>query len=320
LKEKELIEIQKQEKREEGERERRRKLEEEKKKNKQRELFEEWYKNFEKEKQWQYWDSNWLEFQKYEDCLKRKEKGKSNQGVSSMMKPFPCVQISLEWLNRKKGVIVDGLVDGDAPGLFIDQGFVQMHRIRIKKSEIGDVRRVEMHMFFKGHHEKVTMTVCELEKADVMLGRGWMRYHHPEIDIEKGEIKFTRCPAWCGEERQLVRSPLRKMRKRQLSNEDVLGPKGSTVQQNMPEMEGIVDEIEVEDQMKLESKIVPENNEEDIKREEDELFERWKKTGERDERIRERIEVFKEDWLTGEEGIIERDDEMKSNQDLQRED
>ena len=51
LKEKELIEIQKQEKKEEEERERRRKLEEEKKESEQRELFDEWYKNFEKEKQ-----------------------------------------------------------------------------------------------------------------------------------------------------------------------------------------------------------------------------------------------------------------------------
>ena len=92
------------------------------------------------------------------------------------------------------------------------------------------------------------------------------------------------------------------------------------VQQKMPETEGITNEMEIEDQMKLEAKIVPKINEEDVKREEDELFERWKKTGERDERIKEWIEAFEEDWLVGEERVIERDDEMRSNQDLQRED
>ena len=65
---------------------------------------------------------------------------------------------------------------------------------------------------------------------------------------------------------------------------------------------------------------MPEINGEDVKREEDKLFEKWKRTGERDERIREQIEAFEEDWLVGEEGVIERDDKMRSNQDLQRED
>ena len=71
----------------------RRKLEEEKKESEQRELFEEWYKNFEKEKQQMYWDSNWIEFWKYEDRLKRSEKRKSDQRVTSMVKPLPHIQI-----------------------------------------------------------------------------------------------------------------------------------------------------------------------------------------------------------------------------------
>ena len=129
-----------------------------------------------------------------------------------MIKPLLHVQIGLEWLNWRKGVVADGLIDEDAPGLFIDYRFVQTHGMKMKKSEIRDVRKMEMHMFFKGHHKKVTMTVCELGKADVMLGREWMRYYHPEIDLERGEIKFTKCPMWCGEERELARSPLRKMR------------------------------------------------------------------------------------------------------------
>ena len=128
-----------------------------------------------------------MEFRKYEDKLRRGQKLKIDQGVTGIVKPLQHMQISLEWLNWRKGVIADELIDRDAPGLFIDYGFVQTHGIKMWKSEIGDVKRVEMHMFFKGHHKKVTMTMCKLGKADVMLERGWMRYHHPKIDLEKGE-------------------------------------------------------------------------------------------------------------------------------------
>ena len=259
-----------------------------------------------------YQDSDWLEFWKYEDQLRKSEKGKTDQGVTGTVKPLLHVQIGLEWLNQRKGVVADGLIDEDALSLFIDYGFIQTHGIKMKKSEIRDVRKVEMHMFFKRHHKKVTMTVCELGKADIILGRGWMRYHHPEIDLRKGEIKFTRCPTWSGEERELARLLLRKMRsqKRQLPNEDVSGPKESTVQQRMPETEDITDEMEIESQINLKAMIMPEINEEDVKRKEDELFERWRKTGERDERIKEQIKTFEEDWLTDEEGIVKVDDEM----------
>jgi len=112
-KEKELIEIQKQEKKEKEEKEKRRKLEEEKKESEWRELFEEWYRNFEKEKQQQYQDSNWIKFQKYEDRLRKSEEGKTDQGVTSMVKPLLHVQVGLEWLNWRKGVVADGLIDED---------------------------------------------------------------------------------------------------------------------------------------------------------------------------------------------------------------
>ena len=104
----------------------------------------------------------------------------------------------------------------------------------------------------------------------------------------------------------MARLPLRKMKskEKQLPNGNIVGPKQDTVQQNMPEMEGIIDKMEIEDQMKSEARIVPKINEED------KLFERWKKTRERDERIQEQIEAFEKDWLVGEEGIVKIDDEM----------
>ena len=40
--------------------------------------------------------------------------------------------------------------------------------------------------------------VCNLGRTDVILGMPWLAAHNPEIDWEKGEVKMTRCPPWCG--------------------------------------------------------------------------------------------------------------------------
>jgi len=57
---------------------------------------------------------------------------------------------------------------------------------------------VEVNMFYKGHVERVRMDVCELGKTDVILGMPWLAAHNPEIDLEKGEVRMTRCPPLCG--------------------------------------------------------------------------------------------------------------------------
>jgi len=42
--------------------------------------------------------------------------------------------------------------------------------------------------------------VCNLGRTDVILGMPWLAAHNPEIDWEKGEVKMTRCPPWCGKD------------------------------------------------------------------------------------------------------------------------
>ena len=42
--------------------------------------------------------------------------------------------------------------------------------------------------------------VCNLGRTDVILGMPWLAAHNPEIDWEKGEVKITRCPPWCGKD------------------------------------------------------------------------------------------------------------------------
>ena len=56
---------------------------------------------------------------------------------------------------------------------------------------------IECNMYFKGHVERIRVDVCKLEKTKVILDMLWLAAHNPEIDWEKGEVKITRCPPWC---------------------------------------------------------------------------------------------------------------------------
>jgi len=40
--------------------------------------------------------------------------------------------------------------------------------------------------------------VCNLGRTEVILSMPWLTVHNLEIDWEKGEVKLTRCPPWCG--------------------------------------------------------------------------------------------------------------------------
>ena len=40
--------------------------------------------------------------------------------------------------------------------------------------------------------------MCNSGRIDVILGMPWLAAYNPEIDWEKGEVKMTRCPPWCG--------------------------------------------------------------------------------------------------------------------------
>ena len=57
-----------------------------------------------------------------------------------------------------------------------------------------------INIYFKGHKERVIMDVCNLGKADLILGMPWLSQHNPEIDWETGEVKIMRCPKTCGNE------------------------------------------------------------------------------------------------------------------------
>ena len=60
------------------------------------------------------------------------------------------------------------------------------------------MHKVEAKIYFKGHMEKVYLDVCNLGKADMILGMLWLSQHNPEINWETGEVKMTRCLKMCG--------------------------------------------------------------------------------------------------------------------------
>ena len=49
------------------------------------------------------------------------------------------------------------------------------------------------------------------------MGMPWLAAHNPEIDWEKGEVKMTKCPPWCGKDNRSkeVRERQEKVRRRE---------------------------------------------------------------------------------------------------------
>jgi len=42
------------------------------------------------------------------------------------------------------------------------------------------------------------MDICKLGKTEIILGMPWLAAHNPEINLETGEVKMTRCPPLYG--------------------------------------------------------------------------------------------------------------------------
>jgi len=71
---------------------------------------------------------------------------------------------------------------------------------------------VKCNMYFERHMERIRINVCKLGRTKVILGMPWLAAHNPEINWEKGKVKMSRCPPWCGrskekkKERQRIRT------------------------------------------------------------------------------------------------------------------
>jgi len=147
-----------------------------------------------------------------------KKKAKAGERVvRCMMRPLREVwmRIGLEKTDTHEGVTVKVLLDNGATGMFVDKKFAEEHGFRMDKLEkpliVMNVdgsnnsggrimHEVECNVYYRGHQERMKFDVCNLGRTDVILGMPWLAAHNPEIDWEKGEVKMTRCPPWCGKD------------------------------------------------------------------------------------------------------------------------
>ena len=59
---------------------------------------------------------------------------------------------------------------------------------------------LECNGFYREHHERLRMDVCNLGRMKMILDMPWLAAHNPEINWESGEVRMSRCPPWCGKQ------------------------------------------------------------------------------------------------------------------------
>jgi len=127
------------------------------------------------------------------------------------------MKVGMEKLDMHEEVTVKALLDSGAMGIFMDKGFAEEQGFKLvkleKPVEVKNVDgtdnnggrieyEVKCNMYFKGHVERIRVDVCKLGRTKVILGMPWLAAHNPEINWEKGEVKMTRCPPWCTQNKE----------------------------------------------------------------------------------------------------------------------
>ena len=123
------------------------------------------------------------------------------------------MKIGLEKIDTHERVTVKVLLDSRATGMFIDKKFAERHGFKLERLEKPLIvtnmdssnnsggritHKIECNVYYRGHQKRMKFDVCSLGRMEVILGMPWLVAHNPEIDWEKGEVKITRCPPWCG--------------------------------------------------------------------------------------------------------------------------
>ena len=125
------------------------------------------------------------------------------------------LEVGIEKLDNHEGVTVKALLDSGATGIFVDKKFVEEYGFKLEKldrpTEVKNVNgtsnsggnithELEYNVFYRGHHERLRMDVCNLGRTKMILGMPWLAAHNPEINWEMGEVRMSRCPPWCGKQ------------------------------------------------------------------------------------------------------------------------
>jgi len=127
------------------------------------------------------------------------------------------MKVGLEKLDTHERVTVKALLDSGTMGIFMDKDFTEEQGFKLEKldrpvevknmdgtsNEGGKIEyEAQCNMYFKGHIERIRVDICRLGRTKVILGMPWLAAHNPEIDWEKGEVKMTRCPPWCTQNKE----------------------------------------------------------------------------------------------------------------------
>ena len=111
-----------------------------------------------------------------------------------------------------KTVSARALLDCGASSIFINASFVNKHDLRVRAldfpiplrnvdnsgNSIGDITHEVLLTLMVGEHsDDVAAAVANIGDDDVIVGIDWLRFHNPEVNWTKEELKFTRCPDKC---------------------------------------------------------------------------------------------------------------------------
>ena len=115
------------------------------------------------------------------------------------------------WVYGKK-VQVEALVDSGATTSFINKSVVESNNLVTNKlahpydvynadgtsNKQGQIKYgVRSYVEIGSHKSTHQLLVADLGDKDMILGYTYLRKHNPEIDWERGEWRYTRCPESC---------------------------------------------------------------------------------------------------------------------------
>ena len=158
--------------------------------------------------------------EKVKELKKQKERSEGKERVvRCTMRPLKEVwmRIGMEKIDTHEGITVKALLDSGAMEMFVNKKFAEEQGFRMEKLEkplvVTNVdgssnsrgkitHEIECNVYYNGHQERIKFDVCNLGRTNMILGMPWLAAHNPEIDWEKGEVKMTRCPPWCGKNKE----------------------------------------------------------------------------------------------------------------------
>src|SRR6266481_7965170 len=100
------------------------------------------------------------------------------------------------------------LLDSRATGMFINQSFMQKHRLETtplpqpilmcnvngSPNENGSVmEEVHITLHFGHHSERAHLAVANLRQQTVIIGHSWLTLHNLEVDWVSQKVLMTRC-------------------------------------------------------------------------------------------------------------------------------